>query len=125
MAARKRWDPAKTVKPGQRLALKHGARSERSVAPIREQVAVQLAPLFPTLSEPELLIMADRLARVHLIQVWLDEHGIWKDEKRGELQPCIDRMEKYMSRAETLMHVARLEAEGQKPVFDLGAITSG
>lgn len=123
----KRWDPAKAkpAKPGDRIALKSGARSERSVEPVRAQLAVKFQDIFPTLSEPELIVLADRMARAHLVQVWLDANGVWADEKKGVLQPCIAEMEKWLGRAESIMHIARLEAEGQKPVFDLDAIANG
>jgi hypothetical protein len=108
------WTPAfpgqrEPFRPGNSSALKSGATSELALAPLRVALDLELAADYPTLDARRRTILADRLARLALAWRWLDEQpGIVRDDD-GHVFDIADRVEKWASRAETIL--AELEAE--------------
>jgi hypothetical protein len=72
----------------------HGAHSERSVRPLRERFLTELAEAFPNASRAELTIQAQRLAQLELLGAYLDERGVIRHHRRGEVFPAAGLMER-------------------------------
>jgi hypothetical protein len=121
----RRWNPAKTAPPftkGNLAAVKSGAHSKAIVAPIREKLVVDLRLEYPTLSDAEVWLCADRLAKIELAAAFIDEHGLFRDKEQGEVWPVVDRLERWANRAENILRAARQEKQGNMPVIDLSDV---
>jgi len=74
--------PAATA--GNKIALKHGARSPRVVGPIVDALVVELAAVAPWTARPafaaEVNAWAHAEARCQVLRHWADEHGVLSDE---------------------------------------------
>ena len=72
-------------------ALKHGATGALCIAPRASEIADDLRALVPTgnaRDEPAIRLLALVLARVEAANVWLDEHGLFRNVQ-GEPQPVL------------------------------------
>ena len=95
--------PTNAAKAGNFRALRHGAKSEQLLAPMRERHAESLRKDFPALDDRRVALLADRLARVQAASRWLDEQdGIVRDD-RGEPYPILRELERWASRAEAAL----------------------
>lgn len=102
-----RWEDAK---PGNMLALKHGAYSPRKVDPVAADLvqAVLDEPDTAYLQQPSYLpalwAWARAEARIRILEEWLEAHasqgGVLDVE--GELLPAVRLLERVEKRAETL-----------------------
>lgn len=74
------WPPASVAN---RLALKHGADSEREVTPVAEALAVELVQVAPWCQRaafaPAVAAWSRAEAQVQLVMAWLDHHGLLDD----------------------------------------------
>ena len=108
------WTPAfegqrPPFAPGNTAALKSGATSELALAPLRVELAASLSVDYPNLDPRRQALLADRLARIALARQWLDEQGRIVRDEQGRVFDVCDRLEKWSSRAESIL--AELEAE--------------
>jgi hypothetical protein len=105
-----RPQPYPPAPKGNARALKHGATSERRLAPLRDEFAGELRRRFPHADELRIGLAADRLARWRCAVTWLDgqPNGVVRN-RRGEVFDVADRVEKWSNRAEQVL--AELEQE--------------
>lgn len=86
------------------LSLKHGAHSERSLAPIAEawvKTALEQAPYLRDPSyEPALLAWARFEAKCDLLHDWIDNHGLI--DEVGQATPAAKLLPTYEGRAAAL-----------------------
>lgn len=94
---------------GNLSALKSGATSELTLAPLRAELDLELAGDYPELDGRRRAILADRLARLALAWRWLDEQPSIVRDGKGRIYDIADRVERWASRAEAIL--AELEAE--------------
>jgi hypothetical protein len=73
---------------GNDRAMKHGAHSERQVAPRRARILEELRQRFTGVDDDLLRVQARRRAQIELVSTWLDEHGVIRGGKRGEIVPA-------------------------------------
>ena len=104
--------PPRPAEKGNARAVKHGATSELRLAPRREHHARQLVIDFPNLDDRRRALLADRLARIDLASQWLDEQSGVVRNKRGEIYPIVDRLEKWVRAAEDRLDEIALEQRG-------------
>lgn len=79
--------PPAAAGPGNLRPLKHGAGSERTLAPIRAEHIERLRAAHPDVTDAEVFIQASRLARVQLYSDWLDKQGVFRtgrNARKGE-----------------------------------------
>ena len=117
MARKRRFHPdSAKAEPGNLLAIKSGAQSEQLLAPARERLLVGVQEQYPELSDAEQRMLADRLARIELASAFIDQNGLFRNRKRGEPWPIVDRLEKWTNRAENLLRLARIERRQHSPI---------
>ena len=75
-------------------AVTHGATSEQRIRPLRERYLAELAEAFPSATAPELAIQAQRLAQLELLGAFLDERGVIRHRRRGDVFPAASMAEK-------------------------------
>jgi hypothetical protein len=97
---------------GNGAAVKHGARAELLLAPLREAHALALRRDYASLDERRLAILADRLARMDNARAWLDAQGTVVRDELGRVFDVVDRLESWGRRAEAIL--AELEAESRE-----------
>lgn len=127
-----RWADAE---PGNTLAQKHGAWSDRAIAPVQAAIIEAATELVPFLDDPSytpaLQAWARVEARCRLVADYLDEHGLL-DPESGKPRPAADlsiRLEKQAADARARLGLdptsrARLEASlvgAAKDRVDIGA----
>lgn len=110
--------PVAGAEPGNRRALTNGAHSEQTLAPVRLRHAADLRRDFPDLDDRRLALLADRLARIEVAIAWLDEQGGIVRDKHGNPYPIADRIEKWSTRAETVLQGIAAERSAPVPVGD-------
>lgn len=92
------WEP---FKPNNTKALKHGARSERIIAPLAAVLANEILETSPHLREPEfraaVLECARVQAQVEVLEEFIGEHGILGDEDK--VRPAADYLLKVRKHA--------------------------
>lgn len=92
--------------PGNDLATKHGAHSERLVAPVAARLAAELAVDAPWTARPAhraaVAAWARTEARLQLVAGWLDEHGDLDDD--GRPRPATLLLDRLESRVARLRH---------------------
>lgn len=91
--------------PGHELSVRHGLYATIKLAPRALELADELREIVPASSpsdEPSIGLLALVLARVETANVWLDEHGIFSDE-RGNVQPVIRALSTWENTAARLM----------------------
>jgi hypothetical protein len=94
-----RWEDAK---PGNLLAVKHGAYSDRLVLPFAEDLLAELAPAFPDyLQEPKyrpaVLRHVVTLARIARLSAWLEDQagdGVPEVDGKGRVRGAMDLLER-------------------------------
>lgn len=84
---------------GNTHSLKHGTRSERMLAPVRERHTAELRQSYPELDDRRLALLADRLASVELAARWLDAQGTPVRTKSGQVFEVADRLAKWNAAA--------------------------
>jgi hypothetical protein len=109
------WQP---FQPGHTLSLRHGAWSKRSVAPLAERIAADLASAAPWTRSPAfastIASWSWAEAQATLLRAWLDAHGHLDDE--GVPRPATLMLDRVESRA------AKLRSElGLSPI-SLGSL---
>lgn len=81
------WEP---FKPGHFKSKKHGAHSDRIIVPIAAQIANDLMTELPYLRDPTyreaVLDYARTVARVEVLEKWLDENGEIRED--GTVAPA-------------------------------------
>jgi hypothetical protein len=75
----------------------HGAQSEVRVRPLRERYLAELAVTYPNATDHELVIQAQRLAQLELLGAFLDERGVIRHRRRGDVFPAASLAEKIAS----------------------------
>ncbi|MFC7448669.1 P27 family phage terminase small subunit [Rhodococcus daqingensis] len=96
------WEP---FKPGHTKSLKHGARSERVIAPLTAEIANGLMQNHERLQNPlyrETVLEYSRLlAQVEVLEAYIDEHGtiIESGDKAGKVQPAAEYLLKVRKQA--------------------------
>ncbi len=75
----------KQTPDGELLAERHGAYSERRVGPRRARILEELRQRFTGVDDDLLLVQAHRRAQLELLSDWVDEHGVIRGGKRGEI----------------------------------------
>ncbi len=95
------WPP---FEAGHTLSLRHGATSPRTVAPIAERLAAELADSAPWTAGPShaatVAAWSWAEAQATLLRAWLDEHGLLTAE--GEPRPAAALLDKVDKRAANL-----------------------
>lgn len=94
---------------GNARSLKHGTRSERALAPIRQRHAEELRRDYPQIDERRLALLADRLASVELAAAWLDERGTIVRTKAGQVFDVADRLAKWNAAAWRMLTEVEVE----------------
>lgn len=91
-------DPAKAAiqraNLRQNAAETHGAYSPVTIRPARERYAAELAAAFPNASSAEVAIQAQRLAQLEQLGAYLDERGVIRHKRRGDVYPAASLAEK-------------------------------
>ena len=111
IAADGSWTPAF---PGQRrpfevghgLSIRHGANAMLRLAPRAEELAGDLRELVPAASpsdEPTIRLLALVLARVEAANAYLDEHGLFRADGDGEIQPVLKALSTWENTAARLL----------------------
>jgi Homeodomain-like domain len=100
--------PVSGASPGNTRSLQHGAYSERTVGPLREKHAAELARDYPGLDGRRLVLLADRLARIEAASAWLAGREIVRNED-GDVYAVVDRLERWASRAEDVLREVAAE----------------
>jgi hypothetical protein len=105
-------------------AIKHGARSEERVRPLRERHVAELAKAFPSATELEVAIQAHRLAQLDLLGAFMDERGVIRHKRRGEVFPAAGLMEKIATSFERQQAILleRERTKGAPPAQALESI---
>jgi hypothetical protein len=98
---------------GNGRAVVHGAFSTR-VRDAREKHVVELVEAFPNATSPEIAIQAHRLAQLDLLGAFMDERGVIRHKRRGEVFPAASLMEKIAVSFER-QHALLLERERTRP----------
>ncbi len=91
-------------------ALRHGAHSERRVAPIRERILEDLRREFTGVADDLLVIQAHRRAQYELLMAEHDERGIVQAGKRREITPASQFAERIGASYER-QHVVLVELQ--------------
>lgn len=96
------WPP---FEPGNRVAEKHGARSDRAVLPLAGQLLDAMAEVAPHAADPAFRATLERwayaTAQARLLRRWLEEHGPLDDD--GEVRGAatyLQRVEATAAKAE-------------------------
>jgi hypothetical protein len=92
--------------PGNQLARKHGAQSAVTLGPRTETIADALRRIVPgyrAADEPMVRLVSSVLARIEAADVWLNEHGLWRDEAAGELQGVLRTLSTWENTAGRLL----------------------
>jgi hypothetical protein len=108
----------------QNAATKHGAFSEVAIRPARERYAVELAEAFPSASAAEVAIQAQRLAQLEQLGAYLDERGVIRHKRRGDVFPAATLANQIASSFErqNAILMAREQSAGGDPRRELAAI---
>jgi hypothetical protein len=92
-----RW---RDFEAGNLVALRHGARSSRTVAPIADQIASELVTLAPWVAAPSFAGAVASYcwaeAQAALLRAYVDEHGLVTDD--GEERPAVRSLERVERR---------------------------
>lgn len=79
---------------GNRQTVTHGANSEACVRELREKHLAELVKAFPNASGQELAIQAHRLAQLELLGAFVDERGVIRHKRRGDVFPAASFMDR-------------------------------
>jgi hypothetical protein len=105
------------TKPGNELAVKHGAFSARLLVERTERIAGELRRILPAggdCDEPSVRLLAFALSRIEATHEWLDAqpHGLFRDAK-GTPQPILDRLSTWERQAARLCDRLGLTSAGR------------
>lgn len=104
-------------KAGNTVALRHGTRSERAIAPLRERHLAELRERYPFMPRLRLAAQSQRLAQIDLASRWLDEvDEIVKDDE-GRIFPVASELVKWLGTAEQWFDRAEAELK-ERSKFD-------
>jgi hypothetical protein len=78
-------------------AVKHGATSERKIAPLRAKHRADLLTRFPRIDEHRLRLLSDLLARIDLASEFVDVHGLMRNTR--ETHPVLELLTRWERRA--------------------------
>jgi hypothetical protein len=96
-------------------ATKHGAQSERKLAPLREKHRAELLERFPRIDEQRLSLLCDLLARIDLAREFIDTNGVMKNSR--EAYPLLQMVERWEGRCWRMM--GELIPRHEKPTDDV------
>lgn len=85
---------ARAAGTGNRRAVQHGAYSAGAIREAREKHLAELAETFPRASTQELVIQAHRLAQLELLGEFVDQRGVIRHKRRGDVFPAAMFMER-------------------------------
>lgn len=88
----------------------HGAYAEDRIRPHRERHLAELTEAFPSATEAELAIQAQRLAQLELLGAFLDERGVIQLRRRGNVFPAASMAERLAAAFEK-QHAMLLQRE--------------
>lgn len=80
---------------GNAAAVKHGAKAEIQLRPVREELDRGFSQAYPDLSPERRAILADRCARLLAARAFIDEKGVLADAELGEPWPILQRVEQW------------------------------
>jgi hypothetical protein len=93
-------------------AVKHGATSERRLAPLRAKHRADLLARFPNLDQHRLRLLCDLLARIDLASEFVDVHGLMRNTR--ETHPVLELLTRWERRAwDALSQLQPRGASGQ------------
>ena len=107
---------------GNRRTLVHGAHSEIAIRELRERHVTELAEAFPSASRHEVAIMAHRAAQLELLGAFVDERGVIRHKRRGDIFPAagfMDRIAQAFERQYALLLDRERIVNGHPSHFDL------
>jgi hypothetical protein len=78
----------------QNAAVTHGAYSDAAIRPARERHLAELVEAFPNATHAERTIQAQRLAQLEQLGAFLDERGVIRHRRRGDVFPAASLAEK-------------------------------
>jgi len=102
------FQPGNTLgfQPGNTLSTVHGALSKLRIPERAAELADGLRAIVPAFSdadEPTVRLLATVLARVEAANVWVAEHGLYRDDA-GELQPVLRALSTWENTAARLLN---------------------
>ena len=106
----------------QNAAVTHGARSEELIRPLRERYFAELTEELPHAKPREVLLLANRLAKMELYEAFIDERGVIRHRRRGDVFPAAVESERLAVAFEK-QYALLLERERQhdKPQSIIGS----
>lgn len=99
----------------------HGAHSPALVQPLRQSFLTELQEAFPNATEHELRTQAQRLAQMELYARYIDEKGVIRHRRRGEIYPAAAQLERLSASFERHNAVV-LERERQHGTPDAASL---
>lgn len=109
---------------GHERSLKHGTRSERTLAPVRQKHADLLRHDYPHLDARRIALLADRLAVSELAAGWLDDRGTVVRTKAGQVFDVADRLAKWNASAWRMLSEVEAECRESSASVDLATAMS-
>lgn len=94
---------------GNKRAVTSGFYSKDLIKPLRERYLERLRDEFPDASERTLVVQAARLVRMEQLERFIDERGVIRHKRRGDIFPAV-AMAEQISRG-YLQTQERLEAQ--------------
>lgn len=95
-------------------SLKHGTRSERMLAPVRDKHVKDLAERYDHIVPERRWLQAHRLAQIDLGAAWLDAGGGVVRDEQGRVYDVADKVAKWSGAAETWFQQAESERPSKK-----------
>lgn len=109
---------------GHERSLKHGTRSERKLAPVRQKHADMLRADYPHLDARRVALLADRLAVTELAAGWLDEQGTVVRTKAGQVFDVADKLASWTAKAWQMLSEVEAECRESTAKVDLSTAMS-
>ena len=103
--------------PGNTRALQHAAYSAGAIRDARERYLAELTEAFPAASAQELVIQAHRLAQLELLGAFVDERGVIRHKRRGDVFPAAQFMERVATAFER-QHALLVQREADAGKYD-------
>ncbi len=111
--------------PGNGRAVTHGAHSEAQVAPLRAQFLDQLRRRLPAVDPELLVVQAHRQAQLTLLSEWIDQHGIVRSARTGDVFAAAafaERLASSFERQHDRLREIQREADEAASVIDVDAL---
>lgn len=86
---------------GNQRAVTHGASAALRLAPRADEIAAEVRQLVPVQAESDEIavrLLALTLARIEAASLWLDEHGLFRNQ-RGDPQPIVADLNRWTNTA--------------------------